>query len=196
MFLQQIGSTHDKAAISLNVNLGANTLAVFISHSGRQKAYNYVNKPLDTYYPKGILGPVTLSFNDQSIPITGWKLRGGIPAVDSPDLTWGPAPTADLRLPAFFRTTFDAKASTGMGPTPIYRISTKGLSRGNVWLNGHNLGRYPEKINIDGLYLPECWLKDGSNSLVIFDEEGHVPGDSVHLWCEKVASREVFEVNE
>jgi beta-galactosidase len=191
-----IGSTRDKTSLPLNIKLGANTFAVFISHSGRQKAYGYVNKPLDTYYPKGILGPVTLSLNNQSIPVTGWKLRGGIPAPDSADLTWGPVPPADLGLPTFFRTTFDAKGWTGTGPNPIYRISTKGLSRGSVWLNGHNLGRYPEKINIDGLYLPECWLKDGSNSLVIFDEEGHVPADSVHLWCEKVASREVFEVKE
>ena len=41
-----------------------------------------------------------------------------------------------------------------------------------MWLNGHNLGRYPEKIKAPGMYLPECWLNDGENTLVVFDEEG------------------------
>ena len=83
-----------------------------------------------------------------------------------------------------------------MGPRPIYRLSTKGLTRGSVWLNGHNLGRYPEKIKIDGIYLPECWLKDGANEAVVFDEEGTVPPESVHLWCEQAASRELIQVRE
>jgi beta-galactosidase len=189
-------STAGKAEISLDVKAGPDTLAVFVSHHGREKAYNYIRQPIDTYKSKGILGPMTLTLGGQAIPITGWKLRGGIGAPDAPDLKWNPVPVADLGTPAFFRTQFNAKAVTALGPCPIYRVSTDGLSRGSVWLNGHNLGRYPQKIKIDGLYLPECWLRDGANSLVVFDEEGHVPTASVHLWCERVASREIFQVQE
>jgi beta-galactosidase len=44
-----------------------------------------------------------------------------------------------------------------------------------VWVDGHNLGRYPEKIPAPGLYIPECWLKGGENILTIYDEDGASP---------------------
>ena len=31
--------------------------------------------------------------------------------------------------------------------------------------------RYPEKTRAPGLYLPECWLQPGTNTLIVFDEE-------------------------
>jgi beta-galactosidase len=190
-----VGFTYDKRGINLDLTQGKNSLAIFVGFIGRGKAFNYVHQPLLTYDPKGIKGNVTVTISGQQIPVTGWKLHGGIPAPDASTLTWEPAPTADLGVPAFFRTEFTAKAIGATGPCPIYRVTTKGLSRGNIWLNGHNLGRYPEMLKIDGLYLPECWLKDGTNSLVIFDEAGHVP-TGVHLWVEREASREVFQVQE
>lgn len=191
-----VGPTSGKGGITLPVRSGGNTLAIFSAFKGRQDAYQYIDKLLNALDPKGISGPVTVALGDRSIPVTGWKLRGGISAPDADDLDWRPAPSANLGLPAFFRTEFDAKAPAANGPCPIYRISTGGLSRGSIWLNGHNLGRYPEVLKIDGLYLPECWLKEGTNSIVIFDEEGHVPTGSVHLWCERAASREVFQIQE
>ena len=45
------------------------------------------------------------------------------------------------------------------------------------------------------MYCPECWLKDGENTLVIFDETGASPHD-VKLEIEKAASREVITVSE
>ena len=42
-------------------------------------------------------------------------------------------------------------------------------TKGIVWINGHNLGRYwnigPQKR----LYCPESWLFDGANEILIFD---------------------------
>ena len=49
---------------------------------------------------------------------------------------------------------------------------SKGLKAGHVWLNGHNLGECPQKVP---LYMPECWLKDGENDLVVFDQMGNKP---------------------
>ena len=43
---------------------------------------------------------------------------------------------------------------------------------GPRWLNGHNLGESPQKVP---MYVPECWLKDGPNDLVIFDLHGARP---------------------
>ena len=74
-------------------------------------------------------------------------------------------------------------------------MTTTGLSRGFVWLNGHNLGRYPERIPVDGLYLPECWQKKGRNELVVFDEEGHSPAQ-VKIRVEQAASRVVVPMAE
>ena len=95
-----------------------------------------------------------------------------------------------IGVPAFYRTTFTAKTVPGR----ILRATTKGLSRGTMWLNGHNLGRYPEKIKAPGMYLPECWLQDGANTLTVFDEDGAAI-DLVRLEVETAASREVIEVS-
>ena len=76
------------------------------------------------------------------------------------------------------------------GSHPILRLVTQSLSAGFVWLNGHNLGRYPQKIPVNGLYLPECWLERGANTLVVFDEEGRRP-TQVRVSVEAPASRTV-----
>jgi len=190
------GRTWNKNGLNLDVAQGDNTLAIFTSSFGHSTGYNYINSPLLTFSPTGILSPVTVTAGSQVLPVTGWKMRGGVGEPDASSLTWGPPASLNTGGPAFFRTTFQAKPPGDLGPCPIYRLSTKGLTRGNVWLNGHNLGRYPEKIKIDGIYLPECWLKDGPNDLTIFDEEGTVPPASVHLRCEQAASRELFQVRE
>ncbi len=101
-------------------------------------------------------------------------MRGGVrlPA----ESVWKPfaAPPAS-GSPAFYRTTFQYAPPLPNGPHPILRVRPAGLSRGFVWLNGHNLGRYPEKSPVDGLYLPECWMQAGRNTLVFFDEDGQPP---------------------
>jgi beta-galactosidase len=193
----QVGPIQSSGNLTLNLQAGKNTLAIFCGFHGRLDGVGYIEKPLAELDPKGISGPITLASGEQGAAVTGWKLRGGIEPFDAADLKWTPVPSVDLKVPAYFRTTFDARPVPKDGPRPIWRLTMDGLSRGSLWFNGHNLGRYPEGLKVDGLYLPECWLKDGSNSLVIFDEEGHVPAAaSVHLWCEREASREVFEVKE
>ncbi len=194
---KRVGPIHSPGNLALNLQTGTNTLAIFCGFKGRLDGVAYIEKPLAELDPKGISGPITLASGGQDRAVTGWKLRGGIESFDADDLKWTPAPAVDLNVPAYFRTTFDAKPVPKDGPRPIWRLTMNGLTRGSLWFNGHNLGRYPEGLKVDGLYLPECWLKDGANSLVIFDEEGHVPAAaSVHLWCEREASREVFEVKE
>ena len=145
----------------------------------------------------GIQGAVTLQAlgAGDEIAVTGWKMRGGIPEPDALSGWMAGATASADGSPAFYRTTFDATPPGETGPHPILRVSTKGLSRGFVWLNGHNLGRYPEKIPIDGLYLPECWQKTGRNALVIFDEQGLSPAQ-VRLWTEQAASRVVVPMAE
>jgi beta-galactosidase len=55
-------------------------------------------------------------------------------------------------------------------------LRTTGLRAGSVWINGHNLGPYNNPgNNVTEMYLPECWLKHGANTMVIFDAEGAAP---------------------
>jgi len=137
---------------------------------------------------------------------TGWRMHGGIGNPESGEWTRYILPRTAARpagtlaavdaastAPRFYRASFNASPPAEIGPHPILRVVLAGMSRGFVWLNGHNLGRYPEKVPVEGLYLPEPWLIAGGNSLVIFDEEGHGVG-GVHLQVEKAASREVSEI--
>ncbi|MBA7494781.1 hypothetical protein ES702_05358 [subsurface metagenome] len=54
------------------------------------------------------------------------------------------------------------------------RIAMEGMGKGQIYLNGHNIGRYWQIGPQKEYYLPETWLKN-NNELVIFDEEGKIP---------------------
>jgi beta-galactosidase len=106
----------------------------------------------------------------------------------SPPAASAPAPG----VPTYYHTAFTIPADYYKDATPILRLSSKGMSRGFAWLNGHNLGRYPDKVPVDGLYLPECWLKVGTNDLTVLDEEGNAIAPE-HLYVELPASRRVVQ---
>ena len=61
------GHTQGKDGLALGVKSGRNDLAIFVSDSGRQKVFAYQEQPIDTYYPKGVIGPVTVALGGQSI---------------------------------------------------------------------------------------------------------------------------------
>ncbi len=138
----------------------------------------------------GLDAPVTFAVVTADAAFAEWRLRGG-PGDPLAARGWQPL-TAHLTFqgPTFFRTTFNAPPPPAVGAHPIWRVVSTGLGHGSVWVNGHNLGRYPEKIPINGLYIPECWLQPGQNSLVIYDEDGRRP-DRVSVAAEAAASRDV-----
>jgi beta-galactosidase len=175
------GRRQDDAA---PLEAGRNVIAVLASHHGRDKAFNYMGS-LETLDRKGLFGPVQLTIGHETVAVAPWKMRGGVGVLDG---SWQPVAATD-GAPAFYRASFTATKVPGR----ILRATSRGLSRGTMWLNGHNLGRYPEKIKAPGLYLPECWLKDGENTLVVFDEEG-ASITPVKLQVETAASREVIPV--
>ncbi len=138
----------------------------------------------------GLIGPITLS-NQPALPgtpIEGWQMRGGIGPVNVPSALWQPLAALPQQGGAeWYRAQFTIPHGNP-GACPVLRLQTTGMSGGFVWLNGHNLGRYPELTPAPGLYLPPCWLKNGKNSIVIFDEQG-LPPLQAHLIVEKPASR-------
>ena len=149
----------------------------------------------------GIQGAVTLQTvtAGSEIAVQNWKMRGGVGELPT---LWKPLPetvpnaaNSIAGSPTWYRTTFTTTPPGATGPHPILRVATTGLSRGFVWLNGHNLGRYPEKIPVSGLYLPEPWLLPGVNQLIFFDEEGASPA-SVTLGVESASSRFMVPLRE
>ncbi|MEM8738106.1 MAG: beta-galactosidase [Planctomycetota bacterium] len=94
-----------------------------------------------------------------------------------------PAPPArakskPLDRPAWYRTAFTVSSTR----CPLF-FYPKGMSKGQLYLNGRNLGRYfiqtrdrqpvpPQLL----YYLPEPWLNtDEANELTVFDEHGFPP---------------------
>lgn len=146
----------------------------------------------------GGLGKVTLSGGiTDGVALHEWRMRGGEDPPALEDATWKPlAAGAATGVPCWYRAEFTATPPAPNGPQPILRVQTSTLTRGFVWLNGHNLGRYPEVSRdasgqgrlVDGVYLPECWLRPGRNTLMVFDEEGVTPS-GVKITVEQAASR-------
>ena len=94
------------------------------------------------------------------------------------DDAFGPLNDRAANRPGWFRCTFDAKAADA----PLF-FDASTLSKGQLYLNGHNLGRYfcqthtRAKVPPQSFYyLPEPWIKlDGPNVLTVFDEHGFGP---------------------
>jgi hypothetical protein len=56
-----------------------------------------------------------------------------------------------------------------------------GAKKGQVYLNGHNVGRFWTVGPQEDYYLPSCWLKE-ENELLVFEEQGLIPaGSSLEL---------------
>jgi beta-galactosidase len=66
-------------------------------------------------------------------------------------------------LPAFYRGEFIAKAGIDTF------IHMKGWVKGNVWINGFNIGRYWDIGPQETLYVPGELLRDGRNEIQIFE---------------------------
>lgn len=89
----------------------------------------------------------------------------------------------DQRYPKFFRGSFDADQLMDTF------VDTAGFTKGNVFINGFNLGRYwnsagPQQT----LYLPGPLLKEKNNELVVLELE-HTKTDNVELLDEPKLSK-------
>ena len=65
--------------------------------------------------------------------------------------------------PAYYRGTFTLDK---VGDT-FFNMTN--WSKGMVWVNGYDIGRYWEIGPQQTLYMPGCWLKEGENEIVILD---------------------------
>ncbi|MBB6251164.1 glycoside hydrolase family 35 protein [Nitrospirillum iridis] len=121
---------------------------------------------------KGLMGGVTLDGQ----PVTGWSHQG-LPLDDLTGLTFQ-AGAGDG--PAFHRGTFEV---TEAGYT---FLDMRGWGKGYAWVNGHNLGRHWSVGPQRSLFVPESFLKIGTNEVVVFDlhpaTEGSMAGGRAQIW--------------
>ena len=147
----------------------------------------------------GIDRPVRINYFTDAREIKGWRMRGGVGDPErirdwavlrdgSPGAAGVLSVAGTIGAPCYYRTEFRAPAYAGVGPHPVWRVHPEGLGHGSIWVNGHNLGRYPEKIPAPGLYIPECWMNAGLNELIVYEEDGRRP-DRVTVEEEVAAGR-------
>ncbi|HTH82158.1 MAG TPA: beta-galactosidase [Mucilaginibacter sp.] len=153
-----------------------NTLTIFVENTrgGRKGGLN--------------AAPEVVVEHKDDIALNNWRMKGG-PGDDQSLAGWSVLQSnANYDRPQFYKTSFVIPPmSTNIHA--MWRVTFEGLGHGSIWVNGHNLGRYPEKIPVKSLYIPEVWLNKGSNSLVVYDEDGNKP-DKIKIIAEKAASRD------
>ncbi len=61
------------------------------------------------------------------------------------------------------------------------------LGKGNLWVNGHNAGRFWSIGPQYALYVPASWLRAGENKVIIYDlyyrEVRKLNGRTMPLWA-------------
>jgi beta-galactosidase len=112
---------------------------------------------------KGLIAPVTLNGD----ALKGWEIFN-LPLDETmlAGLKFSGATADASHAPAFWRGTFTlAKAGDTF-------LDLRGWGKGDLWVNGHCLGRYWDIGPTQTAYTPGCWLHDGTNEVVILDMIG------------------------
>lgn len=151
---QKVGELNRQAnnfscAISVPFN---SRLDILVENLGR---INYGGQIIHNL--KGIISPVKIDDHE----ITGnWQMyklpMDKVPAVEGNDNTVG--------KPTLYGGTFNVSKT---GDT---FLDMKNWGKGIVFVNGINIGRYWKIGPQQTLYLPGCWLKKGTNSIVVLDQ--------------------------
>jgi len=137
---------------SFEIPLEGITLGLLVENMGR---VNFGPHLLDR---KGILGGVTFAGQFQF----GWDVFP-LPLNDLSGLRFTRLDGTPPSQLAFYRAAFDVDH-----PADTF-LALPGWTKGVVWINGFNLGRYWERGPQKTLYLPAPLLKAGKNELIIFE---------------------------
>ena len=140
---------------SLQIDIPFNsTLVILVENLGR---INYGARIVENH--KGITQPITIGGSRIS---GNWNMYGlplsQMPAVDA--LPEG----YKTGCPVYYRAKFTLDK---VGDT---FLDMEKWGKGIVFVNGHNLGRYWKVGPQQTLYLPGCWLKEGENEVVVFEQ--------------------------
>ncbi|KAI1389448.1 glycoside hydrolase family 35 protein [Hypoxylon trugodes] len=166
-----IDSTYSQPApVSLTLQPG-DTLQLLVENLGR---VDYWSRESGTFVAledqfKGIVGNVTIG----SRVVSGWNVYS-LPLDEPPAATQAkPSAIAPGSPPTFFRGTFQIESGNTTDPAALDTfLEVPDGVKGNVWINGFNLGRYWVVGPQQSLYLPGTILKPGvENEIVILELE-------------------------
>ena len=101
--------------------------------------------------------------NDQ---VTAGKVKGSVPALALTQGYEGSKKNGDIMKAGYHRGYFNLKK---VGDT-FLNFETWG--KGQVWVNGHAMGRFWSIGPQQTLYVPGCWLKKGKNEIIVLDVVG------------------------
>ena len=137
----------------------------------------------------GDTGQLGLSlWRNSPLAHAAWQFRGGLDDLDETAIIgrvtnwsdflarvpWQTGASTLANQPTFWKCQFDWHKT--LNALQTVGFDTTGLKAGHIWLNGHNLGESPQKPpQMYPMYMPECWIKEGSNDLVVFDLYGNKP---------------------
>ncbi len=122
-----------------------------------------------------VLAGIKLYRSDRNVSTGDWAFA---PLPLPKDADFATAPKRTPTQPCWWRCSF----TTPSADVPLW-LEPTGLSKGQLYLNGHNVGRYwvatATGKNVppqSRYYLPEAWLRtDRANELLIFEEHGKSP---------------------
>lgn len=155
----ELNSYYKKYDCDIDIPFNA-TLDIVVENMGR---INYGSKIIES--TKGIISPVVINGEN----ITGnWEMYK-LPMDVVPNLS-SFKNTATAGKPAVYEGSFKL---TKTGDT---FLDMSDWGKGIVFVNGINIGRYWNVGPQQTLYLPGCWLKEGENTIVIFEQRN----DSIH----------------
>jgi beta-galactosidase len=141
-----------QSRLSVQIPEGKAQLDILVENTGR---INF-SKALQQER-KGITHSVLLNGKE----LTGWQVfRLPMQAEDMEHLHFGLQPDAG---PAFYRGKFD------LSQTGDTFLDLRNWSKGTIWVNGHQLGRFWDIGPQGTLYLPGPWLRNKGNEVVVFD---------------------------
>jgi beta-galactosidase len=105
---------------------------------------------------KGITYSVQVAGED----LTNWSVYP-LPLDDLSGLHFAPGGSA--QGPAFWHGSFTVSKADGTF------LDMRGWNKGNVWVNGHHLGRFWKIGPQQTIYVPASWLKKGRNDIVVLE---------------------------
>ncbi|MDD2559147.1 MAG: beta-galactosidase, partial [Bacteroidales bacterium] len=135
-------------------------LDILVENMGR---VNY-SKTIHDY--KGITHKVSLQDGKVQKELRGFEIYP-IPVEDalSSRLQFAPR-SGKCTMPAYYKSHFN------LDKTGDVYLDMQNWSKGLVWVNGYAIGRFWEIGPQQTLFVPGCWLKEGSNEIVVLDMQG------------------------
>jgi len=133
------------------------TLDIYVETTGR---VNYGKEIIDR---KGITSKVSIFHGQNKVELANWKIYLFPLFTMNIDKLSFKEDKNPAKGPALYKGTFSVKE------TADTFLDLGGWGKGMVVVNGHNLGRFWKIGPTQTLFLPESWLKKGTNSIVVYD---------------------------